>query len=71
MVCRALSEDDSQLPGPTTLDSAGNDHHIPMTGDFSSVMGISDVTMPFDMPFDMYAMDGSLQDATDFWSGLQ
>jgi len=67
---RALSHDESQISRPTPVDRASNEHHFPMTGDFSSVMGISDVAMPFDMPFDMYSLNGSLLDVTDFWNGL-
>ncbi|KIV77673.1 hypothetical protein PV11_09457 [Exophiala sideris] len=56
-----------------SLSAAGHEdimqeYHFPMTGDFSSVIGLSDAAMPFDLPFDVFDLNDSQDDLVDFWN---
>lgn len=65
-----MSSGEMQLYETTPIAGTLTESHFPMTGEFLSAMGISDVAMPFDMPFDMLSMDGSQLDMIDLWGGI-
>ncbi|KIW47681.1 hypothetical protein, variant [Exophiala oligosperma] len=66
-ILNSLSPDAQTLYETIPVEGISTESHFPMTGEFFSAMGISDVAMPFDMPFDMLSMNGSQPDMTDLW----